>query len=101
LVNMNHYLDNDETTLDFAQKSPAPYIGLLEQLSRRKKILTRLEKKGINFKKHEMKKLNSPIGLDIGAESPEEIAISILGEILAFKNHHPTGFLHDSEKIHM
>ena len=48
-----------------------------------------------------MKKLNSPIGLDIGAESPEEIAISILGEIIAFKNHHPAGFLHDSEKIHM
>src|SRR5699024_4905692 len=56
---------------------------------------------GISFEKNEMKKLNSPIGLDIGAESPEEIAISILGEIIAFKNHHPAGFLHDSEKIHM
>ena len=101
IVIMNHHIEKDENTLAFALKSPAPYIGLLGPLSRREKILTRLEKKGINFKKHEMKKLNSPIGLDIGAESPEEIAISILGEIIAFKNHHPAGFLHDSEKIHM
>ena len=101
IIIMNHHLNKDENTLAFALKSPAPYIGLLGPLSRRKKILTRLAKKGISFEKHEMKKLHSPIGLDIGAESPEEIAISILAEIIALKNHHTAGFLHDSEKIHM
>src|SRR5699024_10429659 len=98
---INHHIEKDENTLAFALKSPAPYIGLHGPLSRREKILTRLKKKRISFEKNEMKKLNSPIGLDIGAESPEEISISILGEIIAFKNHHPAGFLHDSEKIHM
>lgn len=101
IVIMHHHIEKDEKTLALALKSPAPYVGLLGPLSRREKLLTQLEKKGMSFDKHEMKKLNSPIGLDIGAESPEEIAISILGEIIALKNHHPAGFLHDSEKIHM
>src|SRR5699024_12647217 len=101
IVIMNHHIEKDENTLAFALKSPAPYIGLLGPLSRREKILTRLKEKRISVEKNEMKKLNSPIGLDIGAESPEEISISILGDVIAFRNHHSTSVLHDSEKIHL
>jgi xanthine dehydrogenase accessory factor len=61
-------------------ESEAPYIGLIG--SRRRWELTKkaLIEKGITEEK--IARVNAPIGLDIYAETPQEIAISILGEII-------------------
>ena len=46
--------------------------------------ILRLKKKGIN--EDELKKLNGPVGISINAKTPSEIAISIISQIIFFKN---------------
>lgn len=100
IVVMNHHIERDQETLKFVLRSNSPYIGVLGPRSRRIKMINALEEDGIVFEKHELDRMFSPIGLDIGAVSPEEIALSILGEVVARKNGHEGGFLKDSDYIH-
>jgi len=60
---------------------PAAYIGMIG--SKRRVAATRdlLLREG--FTKEELQKLNAPIGLDIGAETPEEIAVSIIAQVIS------------------
>ena len=92
VVVMNHHLEKDQQTLKFALHSDAPYIGVLGPLSRRVRMLEALQDEGIMFDPSSLNRMHSPVGLDIGAISPEEIAISILAEIIAVKNGHTGGF---------
>jgi xanthine dehydrogenase accessory factor len=73
----------DLTCLRFALRTPARYIGLLG--SRRKIALFQqsLEKEG--FDPASFERISSPVGLEIGSETPEEIAISIAAELVAVK----------------
>ncbi|MBS4190502.1 XdhC family protein [Bacillus sp. FJAT-49705] len=100
IVVMNHHIERDQETLKFVLRSPSPYIGVLGPRSRRVRMLKALEEEGIYFEKEELERMYSPIGLDIGAVSPEEIALSILAEVVAKKNGHTGGFLQDSKYIH-
>jgi xanthine dehydrogenase accessory factor len=59
----------------------ADYIGLIGSKRRTNIVLDRLRERGANNEK--LKKVHAPIGLDIGAVSPEEVALSILAEIVA------------------
>lgn len=62
-------------------KTNATYIGLMGSKKRVKSTLKHLEKeKGIH--KEKLSKIHAPIGLNIGAETPEELAVSIIGEII-------------------
>ncbi len=74
----------DHVALDAALNTSASYIGLLG--SKRKTILIyeELLHKGITLDR--IKDVRSPIGLDINARTPEEIAISIMAEILMIRN---------------
>lgn len=56
------------------------YTGMIGSRRRVKALLTEMEQEGID--KEVLKKVHTPIGLDIGAETPEEIAISILAEVI-------------------
>ena len=60
---------------------PAAYIGMIGSRRRVKTLMTDLRESGIPEKY--LQKINSPIGLDIRAETPEEIAVSILSEIIS------------------
>ncbi|WP_228548313.1 XdhC family protein [Sporosarcina obsidiansis] len=100
IIVMNHHLEKDQKTLEFVLNSQAPYVGLLGPRSRRDRMLDALKEDGIVFSDNQLSRLFSPIGLDIGASSPEEIAISILAEIIAIKNGHTGGFLQGAEYIH-
>ncbi len=62
------------------QQNPA-YIGLVASPTKARVLFKRL--KNIGFPDEEIQRIMAPIGLDIGAESPAEISISILAEILA------------------
>ncbi|SEN76152.1 XdhC family protein [Lihuaxuella thermophila] len=100
VIVMNHHLERDQAAIRFALNSPAPYVGVLGPRSRRQRMLEALEKEGVIFGEAELARMYNPVGLDIGAETSEEVAVSILSEVLAFRNGHMGGFLRGREKIH-
>ena len=97
VVVMNHHLERDQESLRFALASDAPYIGLLGPRSRFQKLLSGLCEDGYAPTDASLARVRSPIGLSIGAESPEEIAVSIVGELLAFRRGFEGGLLNGRE----
>lgn len=82
VATLGHKYDN--VALEAALKSPAGYVGLVG--SKRKTILIfeELLKRGIP--RERIRNVNAPIGLAIGAVTPEEIAISIIAEMTMFRH---------------
>ncbi len=79
----------DDPALNFALKSDAFYIGALGSRKTHGKRGERLQAMG--FDEATIKRIHAPIGLNIGAISPAEIALSILGEITAKLRLKPDG----------
>lgn len=100
VIVMNHHIVKDTIALKYALESTAPYVGVLGPRSRREKMLNQLYEENTVFTDSELERMYNPVGLDIGAESPEEIAISIIAEIIAITKGHNGGFLHDKNSIH-
>jgi xanthine dehydrogenase accessory factor len=73
----------DDAALAAALKTSASYVGLLG--SRRKTLLIYEELIKRGFSTERLKQVHAPIGLDISARTPAEIAISIMSEILMFR----------------
>lgn len=67
-------------------QQPAGYIGMIGSRRRVKALLTDLETEGIP--QNLLNTIHSPIGLNIGAESPEEVAVSILAELIKVNRYH-------------
>lgn len=96
VIVMNHHLDIDRKALEHALRSPAHYVGVLGPSSRLERILEAARQEGFVPTPEQRARIRNPIGLDIGAESPEEIAVAALAEILALRRGFAGGFL--SEK---
>jgi xanthine dehydrogenase accessory factor len=64
-------------------KTSAAYIGIIASRRRAALVFNQALKKGVTEK--DLERVYSPIGLDIGADTPEEIAVSILGEIIKIR----------------
>ncbi len=73
----------DDAAISGALRTPASYVGLLG--SKRKTILIFEELIQNGFDPDELRRINAPIGLDIGGRTPEEIALSVMSEIVAFR----------------
>jgi molybdenum cofactor cytidylyltransferase len=71
----------DEEAVEQALQANSAYVALVANKKRAQEIRRSLESKGDPLEK--LAKLHAPAGLNIGAESPEEIALSILGEIVS------------------
>jgi xanthine dehydrogenase accessory factor len=71
----------DVPLLEVALRSPAAYIGAMGSRRTHEDRLARLEEAGLS--KEEIARLSSPIGLDLGARTPEETAVSVAAEIIA------------------
>lgn len=85
-VVMTHNYESDSQLLPRLLNSECLYIGALGPKKRTERIL---EESGLSFTEEQLSRLYAPIGLDIGAETPEEIALAIISEIktaLAKKN---------------
>jgi xanthine dehydrogenase accessory factor len=95
VVIMTHNYDRDRTLLPILLDSPAAYVGLLGPVSKRRALLEDLGKRGFSLDPAHLAKLHAPVGLDIGAETPEEIALSIVAEIKAVLENRPGGPLRD------
>jgi xanthine dehydrogenase accessory factor len=81
VVTLTHDPKLDDPALTVALRSNAFYIGSLGSKRTHAKRLERLRGDGLT--EVELSRINAPIGLDIGAVSPAEIAVSIMGEITA------------------
>lgn len=81
IVTRGHH--HDQTVLAQALKSPAGYIGMIGSRKKRDTIYRNLRAEG--FSDVDMARVYSPIGMAIGAETPEEIAVSIVAELIAVR----------------
>jgi xanthine/CO dehydrogenase XdhC/CoxF family maturation factor len=93
VVVMNHHFERDRESLRFALASAAPYVGVLGPRSRLHRLFAALDAEGYRPEAAAMARVRSPIGLALGAETPEEIAASILGEVIAIQRGFDGGFL--------
>ena len=73
----------DNVALAAAAATPARYVGLMG--SKRKTILIYEDLVRMGLDEQRLRDIRSPIGLDIRARTPEEIAVSIMGEVLMFR----------------
>jgi xanthine dehydrogenase accessory factor len=83
IVIFTHGHSFDEQCLQFGVGTEAKYIGMIGSQTKVKEIKGHLLRKGIS--EQQLDRVHAPIGLTIGAETPEEIAVSILAEIIKVK----------------
>ena len=92
-VLMSHNYEYDRDVLKKLVKTTTPYIGILGPRKRFEKMQKEFREQGLIFSDHDLHRIHSPIGLDIGAEAPDEIAISIIAEIQSKFANRSGGFL--------
>jgi xanthine dehydrogenase accessory factor len=73
--------NEDEQCMHAVMRANPDYIGLIGSKRRTSIVIDRLRESGVPDE--QLKKIHAPIGLDIGAVTPEEVALSILSEIVA------------------
>ena len=95
VVMMSHLYQRDRALLELLAPSDTNYIGLLGASSRRDSLLSDLSPQ---TRESLGDRLHAPVGLDIGGESPEEIALSVAAEIVAVFSGRKGGFLVERDK---
>ena len=71
------------------------YIGILGPKKKTDRLLNDLQKTGFMLTETESERLHGPVGLNIGAETAEEIAVAIMAELLAVRHQTKAGFLRE------
>lgn len=94
-VLMSHNYNYDLAVLTRLIPTRVPYIGVLGPRKRYQKMQADWERSDKGFAQSALNRVHSPIGLDVGAETPDEIALAILGEIKAFFSDRSDGFLRE------
>jgi len=88
LVLMTHNYLKDIAALEqvLAAEEALDYIGVLGPRARTAQMLDELRARGVALREEHVAAVRTPIGLDLGARSPAEIALAVLAEVLAVKN---------------
>jgi len=95
-VLMSHNYHYDFAVLkQLASFKPVNYIGILGPRKKTDRLLDDLRKAGIELTEQENNRLYGPVGLNIGAETAEEIAVSVMAELLAVRHKCKAGFLRE------
>ena len=98
---VSHVYDKDLKAVAALLQQPLGYLGLQGNRTRCAKILQELQDEGLILTEAQRQVMHCPAGLDLGAESPEGIALSMLAEIQATFSQHAGGSLRDrSGSIH-
>jgi len=95
IILMSHDYKTDKKNLPKVLNTPASYIGMLGPRVRSERIWTELEQEGRGISGEEMERIYAPLGLDIGAVNPEEIALSLAAGIRAAFSGRDGSFLRD------
>ena len=85
-VVMSHRFDDDGGYLAALLRSPVGFVGLLGSKRRAARLLTDLHRRGVSLGPAELSRLHAPVGLDLGSRGPEEIALSVVAEVVAWRN---------------
>jgi xanthine/CO dehydrogenase XdhC/CoxF family maturation factor len=80
-VIMSHHYHHDLPLLRTLLSRPLAYLGLLGPKKRAEKILSDLVADGFALTPEMRARLHAPVGLDLGADNPEEVALAILAEM--------------------
>jgi xanthine/CO dehydrogenase XdhC/CoxF family maturation factor len=98
---VSHVYEQDRQALAALLQAPLAYLGLQGNRGRSQRLLKELAEAGQPLTEAQRSLLHYPAGLDIGAESPEAIALSMLAEVQAAFTGRPGGSLRDhSGPIH-
>lgn len=96
---MTHNYNYDKAILRVLINQPLNYIGMLGPKKKLVRMLDELHDEGIVLSQQKRSVIHSPVGLDIGAETPEEIALSIVAEIKAVMAGRQPYFLKEIEDV--
>ncbi|HJU83149.1 MAG TPA: XdhC family protein [Holophagaceae bacterium] len=91
-VLLSHNYVKDAEALRLLMEGPAPYLGLMGHRQRAARLVEELEAEGVPV---DRARLFAPVGLDLGAESPETLALAIASEIQAVFGGREGGCLRD------
>lgn len=94
-VILTHDPKIDEPALKSVLGKGARYVGAIGSRSTHAERFERMAKHGVSA--DQLHEVYAPIGLDLGAESPEEIALAIMAEIVAVRHGAPAGFMKEEE----
>jgi xanthine dehydrogenase accessory factor len=78
VIVMTHNFAHDRELVRAALRSPVPYVGILGSRRRTEQLLAELGDDSTGSER-----VHSPVGLDLGGEGPEQVALSIIAEVLA------------------
>ncbi|HEX8736302.1 MAG TPA: XdhC/CoxI family protein [Pyrinomonadaceae bacterium] len=92
-VLMTHNYEADRELLYRLLNSSCRYIGALGPKKRTENLIAELHETGKIFDESRLERLYAPVGLDIGAETPEEIALAVVAEIQSVLSNRGGGFL--------
>ena len=99
LVVMTHSFAHDREWVRRLLRTASPYIGLLGPRARRDEILEQIAATGDRIGVKGTDRLFAPVGLDLGADGPEQIAVSILAELLAVRAESAPRHLREKEGV--
>ena len=90
VVTLSHDPKLDDPALEAALASPAFYVGALGSRRTHAARVERLTEAGVSAEA--LERLHAPVGLDIGARTPAEVAVAVLAEVVvALRRHRPGG----------
>ncbi|MFH6770109.1 XdhC family protein [Gaetbulibacter aquiaggeris] len=102
IVLMSHNFSNDLKYLLELRKTKPAYLGMLGPSKRREKLLSQFLEYCPDTEEYFIENIHGPAGLNIGAETPQEIAISIISEILSVvRSQVPMSLREKSGRIHI
>ena len=84
IVVLTHDPKLDDAALEIALRSPATYVGAMG--SRRAQAERRERLAALGITGEELERLSAPVGLDLGATTTEETALSIMSEVVAARH---------------
>lgn len=91
IVIVTHRHLHDQEIIEYCIRQPFAYLGMIGSKKKVQSSIAQLREKAID--EGLINRIHAPIGLDIGAESPEEIAISIAAELVAVRSGVDTSFM--------
>jgi xanthine dehydrogenase accessory factor len=98
---MSHNYERDLDYLEALARSEVAYIGVLGPRARTERLLRDLESRGRPFPESMLARLFAPIGLDVGGDGAEAIALSIVSEVSSVMHGRPGAHLREgSAAIH-